>query len=76
VLSHDLLSEFGITYATSYIVEASVSKSAASNNMFIVNPYNHGGLTFGIQVYDVTTSAFSDGFAHVNLAIYGGGTAL
>ena len=44
--------------------------------MFVANPYNLEGLTFGVRVYDIMGSTFSDGFQFLALSVYGGGTAL
>jgi hypothetical protein len=77
VFSHDLLSELGTTAQTQYIVEASVTKSTSGvTQMFIANPYNYGGLTFGVLVYDIIGATHSDNFQYLNLTVYGGGTAV
>lgn len=73
--THDLLTEFGNTGATAYIVEVTVSKSSPSfSEMLIANPYNYGGTTFGVQVYNVIGATMSDNFRHLNITVYGGGT--
>lgn len=73
--THDLLTELGNTGATAYIVEVTVSKSSPSfSEMLIANPYNYGGTTFGVQVYNVIGATMSDNFRHLNITVYGGGT--
>lgn len=77
VFTHDLLSELGTAGATQYIVEASVSKSSSGlTQMFIANPYNYGGVTFGVLVWDIIGATHSDNFQYLNLTVYGGGTAV
>jgi len=78
VFNHDLLSELGTTAQTQYIVEATVTKShtTGATQMFVANPYNYGGLTFGVQVWDIIGATYSDNFQYLNLTVYGGGNAV
>lgn len=77
VFTHDLLTDLGATGATQYIVEATVTKSSSGlTQMFVANPYNLGGVTFGVMVYDIIGATHSDNFQYLNLVVYGGGTAL
>jgi hypothetical protein len=75
--THDLLSELGTADQNKYIVEATIVKNGSgATQMFVANPYNLEGLTFGVRVYDIMGSTFSDGFQFLALSVYGGGTAL
>lgn len=75
--NHDLLSELGTADQNKYIVEATVIKSGSgATQMFIANPYDLGGLTFGVRIYDVIGATHSDNFQYLGLSVYGGGTAL
>jgi microcystin-dependent protein len=77
VFSHDLLFDLGTADQTKYIVEANVTKSGSGlTQMFVANSYNYGGLTFGVQVYDIIGATHSDNFQYLNIVVYGGGTAL
>jgi microcystin-dependent protein len=77
VFSHDLLFDLGTADQTKYIVEATVTKSGSGlTQMFVANSYNYGGLTFGVQVYDIIGSTHSDNFQYLNIVVYGGGTAI
>lgn len=74
---HDLLSELGTADQSKYIVEVAVTKgNSGATQMFIGNPYGYQGLTFGVRVYDIMGTTFSDHFQFINLTVYGGGTAL
>lgn len=74
---HDLLSELGTADQTKYIVEVAVTKgNSGATQMFIGNPYGYQGMTFGVRVYDIMGTTFSDHFQYINLTVYGGGTAL
>lgn len=74
---HDLLSELGTADQTKYIVEVAVTKgNSGATQMFIGNPYGYRGMTFGVRVYDIMGTTFSDNFQFINLTVYGGGTAL
>jgi len=75
--THDMLAELGTADQEKYIVEATVIKNGSgATQMFLANPYSLQGLTFGVRVYDVMGSTFSDNFQYLSLTIYGGGTAL
>lgn len=75
--THDLLSELGTADQNKYIVEATVVKSGSgATQMFVANPYNLGGVTFGVRIYDIMGATFSDNFQYLGLSVYGGGTAL
>jgi hypothetical protein len=75
--NHDLLSELGTADQDKYIVEATVIKNGSGvTQMFIANPYDLGGLTFGVRIYDVIGATHSDNFQYIGLSVYGGGTAL
>jgi microcystin-dependent protein len=77
VFTHDMLTDLGATGATQYIVEATVTKSGSGlTQMFVANPYNLGGVTFGVMIYDIIGATHSDNFQYLNLTLYGGGTAL
>lgn len=73
---HDLLSELGTADQSKYIVEVAVTKgNSGATQMFIGNPYGYQGMTFGVRVYDIMGTTFSDHFQYINLTVYGGGTA-
>lgn len=75
--THDMITELGTADQEKYIVEATVIKNGSgATQMFVVNPYSLQGLTFGVKVYDIMGSTFSDNFQYLSLTIYGGGTAL
>jgi microcystin-dependent protein len=75
--NHDLISELGTADQNKYIVEATVIKNGSgATQMFLANPYDLGGLTFGVRVYDIIGATHSDGFQYLGLSVYGGGTAL
>lgn len=75
--THNMLQELGTADQDKYIVEATVVKNGSGiTQMFIANPYNLQGLTFGVKVYDILGATFSDNFQYLNFTIYGGGTAL
>jgi microcystin-dependent protein len=77
IFSHDLLFDLGTADQTKYIVEATVAKSGSGlTQMFVANSYNYGGLTFGVQVYDIIGATHSDNFQYLNIVVYGGGTAV
>ena len=60
-----------------YIVEATIVKNGSgATQMFLANPYDLQGLTFGVRIYDVMGATFSDQFKYLSLTVYGGGTAL
>jgi len=75
--THDMVTELGTADQEKYIVEATVIKNGSgATQMFLANPYNLQGLTFGVKIYDVMGATFSDNFQYLALTIYGGGTAL
>ncbi len=75
--THDMLSELGTADQDKYIVEATIVKNGSgATQMFVANPYNLQGLTFGVRIYDVIGATHSDNFQYMNVTIYGGGTAL
>ena len=75
--THDMITELGTADQEKYIVEATVIKNGSgATQMFVANPYSLQGLTFGVKVYDIMGSTFSDNFQYLSLTIYGGGTAL
>jgi hypothetical protein len=75
--THDMFTELGTADQEKYIVEATVIKNGSgATQMFVANPYSLQGLTFGVKVYDIMGSTFSDNFQYLSLTIYGGGTAL
>lgn len=75
--THDLLSELGTADQDKYIVEATIVKNGSgATQMFLANPYDLQGLTFGVRIYDVMGATFSDQFKYLSLTVYGGGTAL
>lgn len=77
LFSHDMLSDLGTADQTKYIIEATVTKNGSGlTQMFVANPYSHGGLTFGVQVYDIIGATHSDNFQYLNIVVYGGGTAI
>jgi microcystin-dependent protein len=75
--THDLINDLGTADQTKYIVETTVAKgNSGATQMFISNPYDLQGITFGVRIYDIMGATFSDGFQYLNLTIYGGGTAI
>ena len=75
--THDLINDLGTGDQTKYIVETTVAKgNSGATQMFISNPYDLQGITFGVRIYDIMGATFSDGFQYLNLTIYGGGTAI
>lgn len=75
--THDLINDLGTADQTKYIVEATVVKgNSGATQMFISNPYDLQGITFGVRIYDIMGATFSDNFQYLDLTIYGGGTAI
>lgn len=75
--THDLITDLGTADQTKYIVEATVVKgNSGATQMFISNPYDLQGITFGVRIYDILGATYSDNFQYLSLTIYGGGTAI